>query len=131
MSISIEEFFAKHRPEEIIGDWNTPEARAALILKNRLTDYQRKVFEGLDWFCYGPRASGRTSLAVSVAICHCLENPHKEAVIIDHYDMHHHDYLRDEVMHQLDLLPAKIANKFDFRIRRGKSLHLIYQPRPG
>ncbi len=96
----IEDQFSKHRPGESLyqdhlsedlrqlyleGSWDTDENQAIRSLKSRLTDYQLKTFDFIEWLFYGPRATGRTYLLVTLAICKALEMPNQWINIQDHF----------------------------------------------
>lgn len=59
-----------------------------------LSEKQSRCVEALDWFFYGPRASGRTYLACYVAVLHSLKTHSSWTQVLDHYENpDHRNYL--------------------------------------
>lgn len=125
-----EDMFSKHREDSsedlrqlyLEGSWDTDEVHAVRQLRSTLTNYQLQAFEFAEWMFYGPRATGRTYMFITLAICKALEMPNQWIPVHDHYSTYpiYFDYMKEMLWRRIKELP--IQAKFEVQTRN----HYLY-----
>lgn len=102
------------REKLLRGSWDTTiEYQAIQNLRSRLHPHQLDAFDHIHWLFHGGRATGRSYLIATVAVCEALYNPGRNIYIADHVrKSYRSDWFLELTYSIIEVLPKEIVDCF-------------------